>query len=551
MTKFFRGAMLSAISLGLVLSQSNLAQAQTVKDRAAVVVRIKSIDNLLNSVAYMVGAAGFKNFVPAITLGAGAFLEGFDTERPIGGYLTLDGGVPTFVAFLPVDDLGDVIDMLENNGVEVEEDGGDYIIISPTGEEITIRGKGKWAFVSASAEMLDDLPADPAALVADIPDEYGIAVKAYIQRIPADMRSQAIEWMQEAFEEANRNVPGGIGDLQRKLNEQSLDQLADMVQQSDEILLGLAADKKGKRLYVDFSFTGVEGSELAQQLTAGKGANTEFSNFLSMENAAATFNAASKVGDKDAETAKASLSVVKDQIGSLLAEDGDLSEADAELVEELVGELVDVIAATLDSGKMDLGGAAIVDDSGLNIIIGGHITDAKKIEAAVKKVVDAKGDELPAEVKVELATETYQGYTFHMVSGSIPEDEAQAILGETTKFVVAISASKVVVGFGSDPVDKMKTAIDSFSSKPVEPMSQFNVKVSPILRLASRVNDDAMLLEMADKLEEGGNQMLRITSDVIENGQKTRFELQDGILGLIQTAASGFGGPGGGFGGDF
>lgn len=549
MTKFFRGAILSALSLGLVLSQSNVAQAQSVKDRAAVVIRVKSIDNMLDSVAYMVGAAGFRNFVPAITLGAGAFLEGFDTERPLGGYLTLDDGVPNFVGFIPVEDLGDVIDMLENNGVEIEEDGDDYIIITPTGEEVTIRGKGKWAFIAANAESLEDLPADPSKLVADFGDEYGIAVKAYVQRIPAALRSQAIEWMEEAFEQTYDNIPGGAADLQRKMNENSLDQLADMIQQSDEIFFGLAADKKGKKLYADFSFTGTQGSELAKNLTAGKGATTEFSSFLTMKDATSTFNIASKVGKADAANAKASFSVIKDEIGGLLAEDGNMSEEDAKLVEELVTDAIDVVIATLDSGKMDMGGAVIIDDEGLTALAAGHLSDAKKLEAALKKVVDAKGDQLPPQVELEMDAEKYKGVTFHLLSGSIPEEEAQLVLGETTTLAVAVGGDKVYVGFGVDPVGKIKTAIDSKSSQKAEAMSQVNVKLSPILRLVGKVNDDEMFTEMAEKLEDEGNQSLRITSDVIENGQKTRLELQDGILSLIQVGASGFGG--GGFGGDF
>ena len=77
-------------------------------------------------------------------------------------------------------------------------------------------------------------------------------------------------------------------------------------------------------------------------------------------------------------------------------------------------------------------------------------------------------------------------------------------------------------------------------------MAQASLKIAPILRLVSKVNDDAMISEMAEKLEDKGNDSLKITSEIIENGQKTRFELQDGILSLIQSAASGLGG---GFGG--
>lgn len=537
--------------MGLVLSQAQIARAQTVKDRAAVVFKISSIDNVLDSVAYMVGKAGFRNFVPAITLGAGAFLEGFDTERPIGGYLTLDDGVPKFVAFVPVEDLEDVIDMLENNGVEIEEDGDDYIIISPTGEEIVVRGKGKWAFISANAEMLDDLPADPAAVVAGISDDYMLGVKAYVQRIPADLRSQAIEWMEEAFEETYDNIPGPAAEFQRKMNENSLNQLADMIQQADEIFVGFATDKKGERLYADFSFTGKQGSDLAKNLTASKGATTEFAGFLKMENATATFNAAGKVSEHDAANAKATFGVVKDQIGTLISEDGNLSKEDAKLVEELVVEVVDLFVNTIDSGKMDMGGAAIIDDAGLTLVAGAHVVDADKITGVLKKVIDAKGDKLPPQVELKMNAETYKGIKFHTLSGEIPEEEARVILGETTTLVVGVGGDKAYVSFGADAVAKLKAAIDGKSSQKAEPLSQFNVKISPILKLASKFNDDAILSEMAKTLEDNGNEMIRVTGEIIENGQRSRFEIQDGILSLIQVAAQGFGGGGGGFGGDF
>ena len=36
-----------------------------------------------------------------------------------------------------------------------------------------------------------------------------MGVKAYVQRVPAALRSQAIEWMEEAFQATNQNLPEG------------------------------------------------------------------------------------------------------------------------------------------------------------------------------------------------------------------------------------------------------------------------------------------------------------------------------------------------------
>ncbi|MDG2467781.1 MAG: hypothetical protein P8M80_00750 [Pirellulaceae bacterium] len=549
MTKLIRGAVLAAMACGLLLTQPSVASAQSVKDRAAVVFKISSIDNVLDSVAYMVGEAGFRNFVPAITLGAGAFLEGFDTERPLGGYLTLDGGVPNFVGFLPVDDLGDVIDMLENNGVEIEEDGNDFIVIMPTGEELVIRGKGDWAYYSVNAEMLDDLPADPSKIVGEISDDYVMGLQANIQRIPADLRSQSIEWMEEAFDETYANLPEGAADFQRAINESSLDQIADMIKQTDKIFMGFGTDKKSKMLFSEFTFTGTKGSDLAKSLTMGKNAKTDFSAFLDVKDAAMTLNSVAAVAQQDADNSKATLNLVKDQIGGMIREGGNVDDADAELIEELVGEVLDVLIATLDSGKFDMGAAVVADEDGLNVLGGLHAVQAKKVEAAVKKLVAEKGDMIPPQIDIDLDAETYKGVTFHIISGSIPEEEAQAILGETTTLLVGISASKIYVGFGANPVDKIKGIIDGGSSEAKGKPMQMTITLSPILRMAGKASGEDMMVQMADKLEEEGNQMIRMTSDFIENGQRTRMEMETGILGLIEMGAAGFGG--GQFGGDF
>ena len=334
------------------------------------------------------------------------------------------------------------------------------------------------------------------------------------------------------------------------MNEQSLDQIADMIQETDEVFFGFAPSKKDKALFFDFSFTAKKGSELAKKMVAGKGADTDFGAFLKAENAAMTMNAASKISAEDAESLKAQLSTVKDSLGTLLSsDDSQLSQEDQVLVEELLGEVIDVALATMESGKADVGAAVMIDDDGLNAVFAAHVADAKKVEAVVKKLIAERGDKIPSEVEVELDASTYKGYTMHLFSGSIPEEEARMVLGEKTTLVVGIGKDKIYGGFGASPIDKVKAMIDGKKPTKAELPSQINIKLSPILRLVGKVTDQAMLEDMAEQLDDEGNQMIRIYSEYIENGTMSRVEVQEGILSLIGTAGAGLGG--GGFGGDF
>ena len=58
-----------------------------------------------------------------------------------------------------------------------------------------------------------------------------------------------------------------------------------------------------------------------------------------------------------------------------------------------------------------------------------------------------------------------------------------------------------------------------------------------------------MMEMMSDTLQPGGDR-IQIRSEFIDNGTKTRFEIQDGILELLGAAGGMMGGMGGG-GADF
>ena len=73
---------------------------------------------------------------------------------------------------------------------------------------------------------------------------------------------------------------------------------------------------------------------------------------------------------------------------------------------------------------------------------------------------------------------------------------------------------------------------------------QANLRVSSFLQFLGELQDAMVLQEMAEVLDASEEDHINFAMEVVENGQFFRFEAQDGILALIQTAMESFG-PGG------
>jgi hypothetical protein len=109
---------------------------------------------------------------------------------------------------------------------------------------------------------------------------------------------------------------------------------------------------------------------------------------------------------------------------------------------------------------------------------------------------------------------------------------------------VGIGKDSAYLAFGSNPLDLVKKAMDSAGPAETQSTFQMNFQVGQFLKMASQANDEPVLKKMAKKLMTDGNDRVRISSNYVENGYNTRFELQDGILSLIKVAQESFSGGG-------
>ena len=122
-------------------------------------------------------AHGLEAAVTLLTQGKG--LAGLDKTRPWGAVVPVGSQDRTFdllgtsyYVFVPVTDLKQLAALLPNptNGKPLTPGAdGVYEIKFRPGDTLYVMQKGNWAFLAGNREVLKDVPADPAALLGDLP----------------------------------------------------------------------------------------------------------------------------------------------------------------------------------------------------------------------------------------------------------------------------------------------------------------------------------------------------------------------------------------------
>jgi hypothetical protein len=202
--------------------------------------------------------------------------------------------------------------------------------------------------------------------------------------------------------------------------------------------------------------------------------------------------------------------------------------------------MVEVINETLAEGLMDTGAVVMLEDGEINFAGGGQIANPKKLEATVKDLIAMAEEKLGDEITVNLNSGSHKNITLHEIIMQVPdeEEEMRDALGDQITVILGIGDKEAYVAGGSNPVALLKKAVDG--SAQANHMAQFNLNIIPLLKFAAQMEGDPNVETMADALEKSGNDRIRMTSNMIENGFEMHFEMQDGILGLIKVGFDAF-----------
>ncbi|MEC7448482.1 MAG: hypothetical protein VYC80_06355 [Planctomycetota bacterium] len=537
---------LMGLSLSLAVVAASLlpsaAKAQSNEGAPAIVVSMATAKEQLDDFGYLTKAAGQAQIGGLIQLMAGDFLRPLDTNRTMGAYVTLDQFLPSVVAFMPLKDKDALVEVVSEQLGDPEYDGDYMIFTSPEGDDIYCLPKGEWAYMSNMKESLTGLPKDPSAWTKGLED-YNVAVRVNGQNIPAQMKQFAISAMQEGFDEMLNEleqVDPDQAELQRELNANSFEQMVDLINDMDELVLGMEVDAEDSGIHMDFTFTGIEGSQMAEQIDLLDGAESRFLGFL-MDDSAINFNAITKMAQADVTQLTQMIDSVAEQGLNELSADPNMSPMEKEVATDIVNTLIEVGKATLETGTIDLGMAVVLDDETTAVVGGAHVAQAKKVENAVKTIVGLVKDDAPPGVEFNLDAEKKGGINYHEIVIPVPpfEEEIQEIVGDEIVVWLGVAEDALYFSVGKGDRSTLDDAIaESKSAKPKD--NQYgsgHVDIGKIVQYAAMISGEPQLDAMAASMQ-GKDTRMMFSSSTVENGATSRLTIQEGFITAVGEAAA-------------
>ena len=537
-----------AVAAMLVASAPLSAVAQTDMDmQPGVVISMASLEEHLSDMEHLVEAAGFGQMSGLVRMGAAEYIRGLDPDQPMGAFLFFkeDTPEPDVLAFVPVTDIEDVLDTLAPF-VDIDEDGDDIVLTTNDGTEITVREQDGFAFIVEDAEMLANLPANPARSLDELPNQYNISARIFGQRIPEELRQQAIDLIRDGAQAEMDNLGDSPeAELQRANFEYSMAQLEAFINDTEEVVVGLSVDEEGNRVLIDMSVIGLPDSRLAKQSAAlGQAPESRFKGFV-LEGSAANFHFSGKMLDEDVEDVQNMIESLTDAAQQQI--DEELSGEEAELAKRIVGDLIDVIQASVAKGVMNAGGSLMLNEDSASLAFGTAIAEGAKLEDSVKEIAGyVEKEDVPVEFRFDVRTDN--GIRYHEVDVMIPdsEEEMRAMFGDKLSVLLGVGDDVLYLAAGKDPADLLTQCMEG-SGTDVDSIMQMDLHLLPILRFLSNFQDAGELEGIADILPETADDRIRFSVDVVDNGQTFRVEMQDAVLQIFgaigQSMGGGFGPP--------
>ncbi len=526
-------------------AQDDSARADAAKP--LLVVSVTSVDKLLENAKTLGDIAGAADQVQFLLFMANEVTKGIDTTKPWGAMVNVTAVVPTGFAFVPVTDFEAVMDKINAT------DGGNGIYeVNAAPVPLFIKHHNGWAFIGNQSDALDNLPDDPSQLLAGQEKEYDIAVRAFIKNIPDLYRDMAIGALKAGIDQANQKENETEDEFQtrKKIGKASIKQIVTLIEETDNITIGWSVDKKERKTFLDVNLSAVPGSKMAKHFAELENSTSNFAGFLQAD-AAVTFNLVAKIASEDAAQVLATLKVAREQALSKIDSEAKLHNAAArQAIKSVVGDLMDALAATIEGGKIDAAGALVLKPDAMTFAAGGHVNDATKVEGALKKLVKLAENE-PNFPGIKFDAASHKGVRFHTMS--IPMDdadeEARRLIGERLDVALGFGNQSVYMAAGKDAVQTLKDAIDKSAANAgkIVPPAQMTFALGPILKFAAVADPDNPINGfLASAIEEfKGKDRIRIVVRPIKNGASYRFEVEEGVLGVIGKVAAEKAGAGG------
>jgi hypothetical protein len=518
------------------------AQVQTGEMKPVVLATLSGYDAIKKDINFLGSLAGqpeiASQFEPFIL----GFTQGLEKDKPLGVLIQSDGMNFGGAICVPIKDLATFVGNLKAFGVTTADAGNGVTQITASGQTLFGKNEGGWTFLSMMPQMLESLPADPAAAFKSLTDEYDLGIRAHVQNVPEPYRQMAVQQLKAGMEAGMKKMPEETDEqfqARTALANSQVEQLQRMINEIDQFTFGLSVDSEQQRTFMDFVYTAVAGSQLADQLKTLGDPKTNYAGFFQPD-AAGMMMVASQVNESDKAQTKQMVEALRTQMTNAVDQDDDLpSDAAKEAVKAACNDFIDALVATVEAGMMDFGAVANVSPEGLTVVAGGFVGDPAKVESGLKKLAEV-GKEQPDMPAITWGAESHAGINFHTMSVPTPanEEDSKKLFGDTIDIAVGIGEKSVYFAMGKDNIAAAKKVIDESAANPgksVAPM-ELSVSVGQILSTAAAFKpEDETLKMVADTLksEAQGRDHVKILAQPVENGLRTRFEVEEGVMRAI------------------
>jgi hypothetical protein len=454
-----------------------------------VIVRVRSIDNLIADLKYVTGLIGHgaeaKQLDAAIKKTFPNGFQGIDTKRPIGLYAIAD---PDFdpeksriALLLPVSDEKAFIGLMERLGsakASKDEDGLYTITAENATSAVFFRFIHKYAY----ATIKDKSTLDKTRLLT--PDRVfsarnlqTLSITFRLDQIPDAYRQALFSQIDARLLSLDEDHPAGETKVQHALRVEAARQVgalfAALVKEGKELYFALDIDRKTQELSVELNIVARPQTPLAASLEA---LGQESSLFAGMVQAEAAMSLVAHGGLPDS-LRKVLGPVIDEGIQTNLAKEKDTSKR------EPAEKILKALAPSLKAGELDIGVSLTKTGANPNytIMAGIKLKEGRDIDRAVRDLLKNLPEDARKAIKVE--SEAGEATVYRLDVHERLDADARRLLGDNP-FYLALRSDVLLVAGGAGGLQALKDALASNAS--TAPPVQLNIAVARLVPLMGK-----------------------------------------------------------------
>ncbi len=516
----------AAALAGLLLA---LPPARAAEGDAApsVIVRVRSIDGLLEDGKYLVSLLGkedeakqFDAFVRSMVGKDG--LKGIDTKKPFGFYGTVGPNVidSTGVLMVPIADEKAFLTFLDKLNVTAKKDDtGVYTVdVEKSPATVYFRFANNYAYITASAnglggdkktidktKLLDPAETLPANLAA------AMSITVRFDQIPKEIKQLMLQQLDLRIADAKKKKLPDETDIQQTFRaavlEDAAKRIAALLKEGNALTFRLTLDRKTNDVLVDLNLSAKANTKLATDIADLANSKSLFANALGTDSA---INVLMHMALP--ETLRKALEPVLDE-GMKMALDKEKDEAKRAQAEKFLKAM----APTLKMGEVD--GAFTLrgpnKDNKYAMVLGVKLKDGEGVEKALRAIVKELKPEEQEKIKFDVAKAGT--INIHELDVKKDMDEKSKLLFGENSLYVAFRNDAWFLAAGDGGLAVLKEAL---TTKPKEgPQFQFETSIKRLSPALERENKDVAKF-LADAFGKGeDNDKIRLS---VEGGKSLR-----------------------------